>query len=113
MNYKQSIAAELLAGERDIRESFFGRTVWRNWSMDKYKTRRNEWFNLAKEAAVSSGVGALRLDNIGSNGGVENTKGQQGNQGRKKTALEVSIHIPGPGERDRFTHPTTNPVPVT
>lgn len=86
MNYKQSIAAELLAAEAEIRESFFGRTVWRNWSMDKYKTRRSEWFNLAKEAVLGSGVGALK----------PNGRAQQQGQERKKTALEVCYIRPVP-----------------
>lgn len=81
MNYKQSIAQELINSEGEIRESFFGRTVWRNWNMDKYKTRRNEWFNLVKEAGLVSSVGTLKLNN-----GSEN-KGQ--GQERRKTALEV------------------------
>lgn len=88
MNYKQSIAQELIGSEGEIRESFFGRTVWRNWNMDKYKTRRNEWFNLVKEVGLISGVGKLKLNN-----GTENKCQGQG-QERKKTALEVRTAIP-------------------
>ncbi|KAG0642909.1 hypothetical protein HOY80DRAFT_861481, partial [Tuber brumale] len=47
MYIKQAIANELLSGEASIRESFFGRAVWRNWSMDKYKRSRNQWFAIA------------------------------------------------------------------
>lgn len=85
MNYKQSIAQELINSEGKIRESFFGRTVWRNWNMDKYKTRRDEWFNLAKEAGLVSSVGTLKL-----NGGGENKNKAQ----KQKTALEVRTAIP-------------------
>lgn len=88
MNYKQSIAQELINSEGEIRESFFGRTVWRNWNMDKYKTRRNEWFNLAKEAGLISSVGTLKLNND------SESKGQGQGQERKKTALEVRTAIP-------------------
>lgn len=96
MNYKQSIAQELLSCEGEIRESFFGRTVWRNWSMDKYKTRRNEWFTLAKEANVlTTGVGALKLNNSDSNA-----------QERKKTPLEVS-HIWYPTREHIYPAPIT------
>jgi nucleolar protein 9 len=62
MNYRQSIAEELLHGEAQMRESYSGRAVWRNWSMDKYKTQRQFWFKIGKEeaavAAASQGKGA-------------------------------------------------------
>lgn len=56
--------------------------------MDKYKTRRNEWFNLAKEAGLISSVSTLKLDSSS-----ENKRQGQG-QERKKTALEVRTAIP-------------------
>lgn len=46
MNLRQSIAEELLKGEAELRESFPGRAVWRNWGMDKFKTARRMWFAL-------------------------------------------------------------------
>ena len=42
-NYGERIAEELLVNETAIRESRFGRAVWRNWSMDTYKRRKGEW----------------------------------------------------------------------
>lgn len=47
-NYWQGIAQELAAGETDVRASPFGRIVWRNWAMDKFKTRRGDWVKLGK-----------------------------------------------------------------
>ncbi|KAI5842485.1 glutamate decarboxylase 1 [Morchella snyderi] len=92
MNYKQAITVEFLAAEAEMRESFFGRNVWRNWAMDKYKTRRNEWFGLAKEAAslsLASEVGALKLSSSGGPGAAT-AQGPQQQQGeRKKTAIEL------------------------
>ncbi|KAL7273820.1 Glutamate decarboxylase 2 [Rhizina undulata] len=77
MNYKQGIAEELLRAERELREGFFGRAVWRNWSMDKYKTRRNEWFILAK-----GDINSTTTDTVGANGNKRPEK--------KKTPLELA-----------------------
>ncbi|KAF3931757.1 hypothetical protein ABW19_dt0210627 [Dactylella cylindrospora] len=44
---RQRIADELLASEPILRDSFYGRAVWRNWKMDMYKTRRYDWNNIA------------------------------------------------------------------
>jgi nucleolar protein 9 len=61
MNYRQPIAEELLRGEPQMRESYSGRAVWRNWCMDKYKTQRKVWYTIGKEeaaAAANQGKGA-------------------------------------------------------
>ncbi|KAJ5721770.1 Nucleolar protein 9 [Penicillium malachiteum] len=45
---KERMAQELAAEEMLLRDSFIGRAVWRNWSMDLYKRRRGEWTGRAK-----------------------------------------------------------------
>lgn len=45
---KQRLAEELVETERTLRDSFVGRAVWRNWSMDLYKRKRGEWIARAK-----------------------------------------------------------------
>ncbi|KAJ5760977.1 Nucleolar protein 9 [Penicillium odoratum] len=45
---KERMAQELVANEMVLRDSFIGRAVWRNWSMDLYKRRRGEWVGRAK-----------------------------------------------------------------
>nr|KMM73134.1 hypothetical protein CPAG_09423 [Coccidioides posadasii RMSCC 3488] len=45
---KQRLADELVANEKALRDSFLGRAVWRNWSMDLYKRKRGEWISRAK-----------------------------------------------------------------
>lgn len=45
---KERMAQELAADEMTLRDSFIGRAVWRNWSMDIYKRRRGEWVARAK-----------------------------------------------------------------
>lgn len=45
---KERMAQELLNEELSLRDSFVGRAVWRNWSMDLYKRRRGEWASKAK-----------------------------------------------------------------
>lgn len=45
---KERLAQELAQNEMTLRDSFLGRAVWRNWSMDLYKRRRGEWTARAK-----------------------------------------------------------------
>ena len=45
---KERLAQELSQDEMTLRDSFVGRAVWRNWSMDLYKRRRGEWAAKAK-----------------------------------------------------------------
>ncbi|EFQ98245.1 hypothetical protein MGYG_08923 [Nannizzia gypsea CBS 118893] len=45
---KQRLAQELADNEPALRDSFLGRAVWRNWSMDLYKRKRGEWMSKAK-----------------------------------------------------------------
>ncbi|RAH71464.1 RNA-binding RNA processing protein NOP9 [Aspergillus aculeatinus CBS 121060] len=54
---KERMAQELAQNEMALRDSFVGRAVWRNWSMDLYKRRRGEWAAKAKglDAVNSTG----------------------------------------------------------
>ena len=45
---RDRIAEELAQNEHAVRESFSGRSVWRNWMMDLYQRRRLEWISRAK-----------------------------------------------------------------
>lgn len=45
---KERLAQEMVQDEMALRDSFLGRAVWRNWSMDLYKRRRGEWAAKAK-----------------------------------------------------------------
>lgn len=45
---KERMAQELAQDEMTLRDSFLGRAVWRNWSMDLYNRRRGEWKDRAK-----------------------------------------------------------------
>ena len=45
---KERLARELAEHEAELRDSYPGRKVWKNWSMDLYARRRGEWQALAK-----------------------------------------------------------------
>lgn len=45
---KERLAQELQASESQLRDSRYGRTVWKNWSMDIFQRRPMEWQALAK-----------------------------------------------------------------
>ena len=59
---KERMAQELEQNEQTLRDSFVGRAVWRNWSMDLFKRRRGEWTRKAKglEERTGSSEGAER-----------------------------------------------------
>ncbi|RVD84506.1 uncharacterized protein DFL_006255 [Arthrobotrys flagrans] len=52
---RQRIAEELLVSERRLRDSLYGRAVWRNWKMDMYKTKRYDWNNITSASISSEG----------------------------------------------------------
>lgn len=85
-NYRTGIAEELVQSEADVRASLFGRIVWRNWAMDKYKTRRGDWFRLGKggEDAVSEHQGSA---------GTSKTVGVANGSGGGRSAIQVRIQL--------------------
>ncbi|KAK2738943.1 Nucleolar protein 9 [Myotisia sp. PD_48] len=48
MFMKQRLAEELSSNESAMRDSYLGRAIWRNWSMDLYRRKRGEWVSRAK-----------------------------------------------------------------
>ncbi|KAI0965603.1 pumilio-family RNA binding repeat domain-containing protein [Xylaria arbuscula] len=46
---KESIMTELGQHEQDLRDSFIGRRIWRNWKGDLWRNRRVDWIAWAKE----------------------------------------------------------------
>lgn len=52
---RERIAEELAENEADLRNSPFGRAVWKNWKMDIYKRRRSEWVRQSKIKASNDG----------------------------------------------------------
>ncbi|KAI0397522.1 pumilio-family RNA binding repeat domain-containing protein [Xylariaceae sp. FL0594] len=46
---KESIMTELGQHEQELRDSFEGRRIWRNWKGDLWRNRRLEWIAWAKE----------------------------------------------------------------
>ncbi|KNG80613.1 rRNA processing protein Nop9 [Aspergillus nomiae NRRL 13137] len=54
---KERMAQELTQHEMELRDSFVGRAVWRNWAMDLYKRRRGEWAAKAKGFDNNNGSG--------------------------------------------------------
>ncbi|KAK3391425.1 armadillo-type protein [Sordaria brevicollis] len=46
---KENIISQLAQYERDLRESWLGRNVWRTWKGDMWSHRRHDWVRWAKE----------------------------------------------------------------
>lgn len=47
---KERIMSTLGAGEKGLRESWTGRSVWRTWKGDQWRFRRGDWVRFVKEA---------------------------------------------------------------
>lgn len=66
---KEAIMQQLSAHEAQLRESWMGRSVWRNWKGDMWKTRRGDWKMWMKEVDVpqkqQQPVGQRGLDEKG------------------------------------------------
>ncbi|KAI0402307.1 pumilio-family RNA binding repeat domain-containing protein [Xylaria palmicola] len=59
---KESIMTELGEHEQELRDSFIGRRIWRNWKGDLWRSRRVEWITWAKESRQSKPNGAPQVD---------------------------------------------------
>lgn len=74
---KERLARELANNESQLRESPYGRNVWKNWAMDAYQRRPAEWRALAKGYDQNpDGNPSLSKDDTGAE--------------RKKTAIELA-----------------------
>ena len=72
---KERLAQRLADNEGEIRDSLFGRNVWKNWSMDMYHRRPAEWRALAK------GHGQVPSSNVSQ---------QVATASERKTAIELA-----------------------
>ncbi|KAK3677405.1 Glutamate decarboxylase 2 [Recurvomyces mirabilis] len=62
---RERIAEELAENEAEIRDSQCGRAVWKNWKMDLYKRRRQDWIRQSKEKASNDGFQSFaELDKV-------------------------------------------------
>ncbi|POS83413.1 hypothetical protein EPUL_003453 [Erysiphe pulchra] len=52
--YAERISSVLVTHEHEIRNSFYGRIVWRNWSLDLFKRLRSDWVRKVKNTPVKS-----------------------------------------------------------
>ncbi|OAP65510.1 hypothetical protein AYL99_01482 [Fonsecaea erecta] len=73
---KERLAGELANSESQLRDSPFGRNVWKNWAMDLYLRRPGEWRALAKGSGQSVKPAAP----------LKEASGQE----RKKTPIELA-----------------------
>ncbi|KAF2846035.1 ARM repeat-containing protein [Plenodomus tracheiphilus IPT5] len=82
---RERIAEELAENEGSLRESFVGRAVWRNWRMDLYKRKRNDWVKQSRYTAGNDGFQSFPESNV--DAPQNNT---QNRAGKHMTALELA-----------------------
>jgi nucleolar protein 9 len=83
----ERIATTLTAHEIELRDSYPGRIVWRNWSLDLFKRARGDWVKKVKVAGVvpdpvSSPATAEKDGNVGEGDGEGKKK--KGGKDKKK-----------------------------
>lgn len=84
---RERIAEELAENEGSLRESLVGRAVWRNWRMDLYKRRRNDWVKQSRYTAGNDGFQSFPENGEGAAAGAEHA---QGRAGKHMTAIELA-----------------------
>ena len=88
----ERIAITLSNLESELRESFTGRIVWRNWSMDIFKRKRGDWVKKV-QGNVAGQTGKSYINDAvvekGSKGSGK-AKGKAVEEGRKKTGIELA-----------------------
>lgn len=47
--YKDRVASEMMANSHRVKESTYGRLVWKNWSMELFVRKKFDWKGLVKE----------------------------------------------------------------
>jgi len=77
---RERIAEELAENEPALRDSICGRAVWKNWKMDLFKRRRNEWVLQSKNKASNDGFQSFsELDkNIKKSGNTQESQEHAG-----------------------------------
>ncbi|KAG4433783.1 hypothetical protein IFR05_010750 [Cadophora sp. M221] len=100
----ERIASILLSHESQLRDSWTGRIVLRNWSLDLFKRRRGDWIKKVKEASLSKmrALPSLTLASTESqvnNNENENHEDEAGeNEGGIK---QPKVSAPGMGKKNR------------
>ncbi|KAF2157004.1 putative nucleolar protein 9 [Myriangium duriaei CBS 260.36] len=80
---RERIAEELAENEPALRESPCGRAVWKNWKMDLYKRRRQEWVFQSRNKASNDGFQSFEeLD--------KNKKRMEGEQAQSSVQVTLS-----------------------
>ncbi|KAH7378671.1 armadillo-type protein [Pyrenochaeta sp. MPI-SDFR-AT-0127] len=84
---RERVAEELAENENSLRESFVGRAVWRNWRMDLYKRKRNDWVKQSRYTAGNEGFQSFpeNKDNAALPHGLHNHR-----SGKHMTAIELA-----------------------
>jgi nucleolar protein 9 len=68
-----------------LRDSFAGRIVWRNWSLDLFKRRRGEWVNKIKSESAShspSRPAILQASEVAFDEGAVKEEGKEGKKSK-------------------------------
>lgn len=66
-HYKAKIADELLAREVDMKDSKYGKIVWRNWRMELYRFKRDVWWrDIVEKEEMAKELSPEATKNFGS-----------------------------------------------
>lgn len=74
-NYKERIAQELVSEKDKVKESTYGRQVWKNWSMELFVRKRRDWTFKVKEQEFSKFPPKKPEDKLVEQNGKRRTEG--------------------------------------
>lgn len=97
----ERIATTLCTQESWLRESFTGRIVWRNWSLDLFKRRRGEWVKQIQDVDSDKALASAEKSKVSETSGKRaeaSAKGAKGAAtkplgglgGERKTAIQLA-----------------------
>ncbi|KAL2117503.1 hypothetical protein VTJ04DRAFT_7163 [Mycothermus thermophilus] len=105
---KENIMAQLERSEKELRDTWLGRNVWRSWRGDMWRSRRHDWVRWAKEVDPEDArVAAVPKPK------VEEEKGKKGKVDGKKEVKpgkgkEAKDQMEGKGKKDQKDQPAKN-----
>lgn len=104
---RERIAEELAENEAALRESPSGRAVWKNWKMDIYKRRRQEWVRQSRIKASNDGFQAFSEIEAKQESGTKKTPLQMARERHAQNKAKSEKKEREMMQEDGDIHPTT------
>ncbi|KHJ34946.1 putative rrna processing protein [Erysiphe necator] len=102
-SYAERISSVLVAHEHEIRNSFYGRIIWRNWSIDLFKRMRSDWVRKVKNFYLTTIPIPSRSQSMNSSTKTTMIMNNNETEVSCKTSNHPSIKIDAEIKKDKST----------